>query len=490
MNFIKLVINELVKNLKKKSALIFFIFSIIAIIVSCFIVKFKDYSYMPKSETGIMNESTLNMWIDLNELRKANADEEDKELYQEIIDLYKDIIEKGYQNILNASYKNKALSQIVTETQKLCDIDKDKHYNDYIKQKEKINKLKYILYNGTYEDYIGFNKEQIENDYKSELINLDTYNAKIKEQDIFLEYGIDKYSLEDTYWRTRLYNENQSIDNKIETRIDFQNKIYITDERLEHLQEDKLINTYRLKNNIAPYYTDTQYHYNEQGYMRYRYNSFANYSSMLFVGILIIILSASTIAEEKSKGTIKFLLINPNKRYKILLAKIVSILLILIATTLIISQISVIVGNVAFGTSTNDYLYVSGGQVKVMDTHIYETLQYLLKIPEIFIYMLFGITLSTLIRNTAISTVICTICYVVIPFAMKMLETFISLDFLRFLPFRNFEFISQVLRVNTYETLITLSTFVPSVKFSVSVLLITAILLIITMFESFNKRDI
>ena len=64
--------------------------------------------------------------------------------------------------------------------------------------------------------------------------------------------------------------------------------------------------------------------------------------------------------------------------------------------------------------------------------------------------MLFGITLSTLIRNTAISTVICTICYVVIPFEMKMLETFISLDFLRFLPFRNFDFISQVLRVNTY----------------------------------------
>lgn len=490
MSFIKLIINELVKNLRKKSTLIFFIFSIIAIIVSCFIVKFKDYSYMPKSETSIMDEYTLNMWINQNELKKANADQKDKGLYQEIIDLYKDIIEKGYQNILNASYKNKVLSQIATETQKLCDIDKDKYYNDYTKQREKIEKLKYILYSGTFENYIEFNKEQIENDYKAEVIDLDTYKAKIKEQDISLEYGIDKYSSEDTYWRSRVYSENQAIDSKIETRIDFQNRIYITDERIERLQEDKLINTYRLKNNIAPYYNDNQYHYNEQGYMRYRYNSFANYSSMLFVGLLIIILSASTIAEEKSKGTIKFLLITPNKRYKILLAKIVSIMLILIATTLIISQISVIVGNVAFGTSTNDYLYVSDGQVKVMDTHIYETLGYLLKIPEIFIYMLFGITLSTLIRNTAISTVICTICYVVIPFAMKMLENFISLDFLRFLPFRNFDFISQVLRVNTYETLITLSTFVPSVKFSISVLLITAILLIITMFESFNKRDI
>ena len=490
MSFINLIMNELVKNLRKKSTLIFFIFSIIAIIVSCCIVKFKDYSYMPKR--GLAKIATIDLKNGISNLeeQKNKAEGKYKDMYQEIIDIKKYILEIGIDNLLTSQYKEELHITIVKEIKELYNIDSGKFIEEYDKQLNKIERLKYIFYYGTFEDYINYNKDEIKEQYNSKIIDSKTYESKIQEQENNLKYEIGKYSIEDSYWKTTLLQNNDLIDSTIKCRIDYNKKIFIEDEQVERLKEDNLINVYRIKNNIPPCYTDNQYHYNELGYMRYHYNSFSNYSSMLFIGILIIILSSSTIAEEKSKGTIKFLLITPNKRYKILLAKIVSILLILIATTLMISQISVIVGNVAFGTSTNDYLYVSGGQVKVMDTHIYETLQYLLKIPEIFIYMLFGITLSTLIRNTAISTVICTICYVVIPFAMKMLETFISLDFLRFLPFRNFEFISQVLRVNTYETLITLSTFVPSVKFSVSVLLITAILLIITMFESFNKRDI
>ena len=261
---------------------------------------------------------------------------------------------------------------------------------------------------------------------------------------------------------------------------------------MEILQKNKLINNYRLENDIAPYYYDEEYFYNEDGYMRYHYNSFANTSGMIFIGLLIIILSAGTISEEVSKGTIKFLLITPNKRYKVLLAKILSILIILIVSTLIISQISIIIGNIAFGVSTNNYLYVTNGEVKVMDTHIYETLQYLLKMPEIIIYMLIGVALSTIVRNVGLSTVIATALYLVIPFTLTILDGFISLDFLRFLPFRNFDLINQVFPINMYINVINVSysTFEPTLTFSINVLIVTAILLIITIFESFNKRDI
>lgn len=145
---------------------------------------------------------------------------------------------------------------------------------------------------------------------------------------------------------------------------------------------------------------------NLNSYCRYNYNNFANTISIIFIGILVIILSASSISEEISKGTVVFMNITPVKRYQILLAKIVSIVIILVALVILISQISVLIGNIAFGVNTNNYLYVSGSKVVVMSTHIYETLGYLLRIPELIVYLLIGITLSTLTKNTAISTII------------------------------------------------------------------------------------
>lgn len=493
MSFINLIINELVKNLKKKSTIIFFIFSIIAVIVSCLIVKFKDYSYMSNvfsSKIGIDNYS-LKLSIDMNEGKKAKAEGKYKDMYQELIDEQENLMKAGPTDVVNTPFKSDIYSKYLSSIRELYNINEEEFKEKYDNQKSKIDRLKNLLYNGTFEEYIEFNKNEIEEKYKEELIDEETYKTQIEEQNINLRFEIDKYSAKDTQWKKQVLQDNKSIDYKLEERVDYTNNIFIDSVQLEKLQKNKLINNYRLENDIAPYYQDSQYFYNEKGYMRYHYNSFANTSGMIFIGLLIIILSAGTISEEVSKGTIKFLLITPNKRYKVLLAKILSILIILILSTLIISQISVLVGNIAFGISTNNYLYVDNAEVKVMDTHIYETLQYLLKMPEIIIYMLIGVALSTLIRNIALPTIISAALYLILPFSLNMLNGFISIDFLRFLPFRNFDFIAQVFPINTYVTVVNgYSTFEPTLTFSINVLIVTAILLIITIFESFNKRDI
>jgi len=493
MNFIKLVINELVKNLKKKSTIIFFIFSIIAVIVSFLIVKFKDYTYMSSvfsSKIGIDNYS-LKLSIDQNEGKKAKAEGKYKEMYQMVIDEQQKLLDAGAEEVVNTPFKRDIHSKHLEAIKELYNINEEVFKEKYDAQKNKIDRLNYLLYNGTFEEYIEFNKNEIEEKYKEELIDEETYKTQIEEQNTNLRFEIDKYSAKDTQWKKLVLQDNKNIDYKLEERVDYTNNIFIDNEQMEKLQKNKLINNYRLENDIAPYYEDSQYFYNEQGYMRYHYNSFANTSGMIFIGLLIIILSAGTVAEEASKGTIKFLLITPNKRYKVLLAKILSILIILIVSTLIISQISVIIGNIAFGVSTNNYLYVTNGETKVMDTHIYETLQYLLKMPEIIIYMLIGVALSTLIRSVAMPTIISTALYLITPFALMMINGFISIDFLRFLPFRNFDFITQVFPINTYVTVVNgYSTFEPTLTFSINVLIVTAILLLITIFESFNKRDI
>ena len=78
MNFFNLVINELIKILKRKSTLIFFILSVIAVIVSCLIVKYKDYSMFSKAKDYDFLKYDINFKINNSEGVKARAKEKDK----------------------------------------------------------------------------------------------------------------------------------------------------------------------------------------------------------------------------------------------------------------------------------------------------------------------------------------------------------------------------------------------------------------------------
>ena len=192
MNFIKLVINELVKNLKKKSTIIFFIFSMIAVIASCLIVKFKDYTYLSNRYQlgGITSEFSIKQGISQNEVQKAKAEGKYKDMYQEIIDLEEKVLEVGVNDLLSAPYKKEIYNNIISEIKTLYNINEEEFKEKYDNQKDKINSLDYLLFNGNFEEYIEFNKEQIEKKYKEELIDEETYNKQIEEQNINLRFEI------------------------------------------------------------------------------------------------------------------------------------------------------------------------------------------------------------------------------------------------------------------------------------------------------------
>ncbi|MDD3303689.1 MAG: ABC transporter permease subunit [Clostridia bacterium] len=490
MRFCKLIMNELVKALKKKSTLIFSIFAIIAIFLSCLLVHVKKNYYMVEYNYGlVLSEDDAKINLAITKAKLASAKEEDKKFLAENIKVYEYVIDNGTEKILNAEYKQNIMNKLMSETERLYSIDMNLNKKDYDIQKAKVDRLWELLKGGTFEEYIAFNKDEIKNSYENKAITEEEYITKNEEQNKILKYEISKYSFNDSYWKQSVLSNNSNIDYKIKERFDITNKTYIDDKAVEKLKEQKLINEYRLENNVAPYYTDGQIKYNVDSYSRYKFNEFANTISTIFIGLLIIVLAASAISEETSSGTIKFMLITPYKRGTILLAKIIAITVILIISILIISQISVIVGNISFGSNTNPYLYVKDGVVNVMSTHLYETLQYLLKIPGILICMLLGITLSTLTRNTPISVIITAALFIAVPFGMTILNNFMVIDFLKYLPFNNFELISKVFPIETYETIIT-SVVPTTLNFSIKVLSVTAILLIITAFESFRKKDI
>ena len=489
MKFINLVINELVKILKRKSILVFSCFAIISLLGAYGIVKVKK-----ENVENLNTESSLYLAdyemanAQLLQKREKVETEYEKKIIDKHVEINKFILEKGVKNIMTAEYKESCNQELIKIYERLYSLDPIKNLEEYKIQKKNEEKLWKIFLEGSFEDYISFNKELLLQKYERAEITKEEYDLELQKQDLYLQYEIGKYLPENTKWKEDIINENEGIKHEIEDRFDASHMVYLEDRQIKQLEDDMLISEYRLKNNIAPYYNDMQMNNNLNSYCRYNYNNFANTISIIFIGILVIILSASSVSEEISKGTVVFMNITPVKRYQILLAKIVSIVIILVALVILISQISVLIGNIAFGVNTNNYLYVSGSKVVVMSTHIYETLGYLLRIPELIVYLLVGITLSTLTKNTAISTIITTLLFLGYPIAYKILSIFVIVEPLKYLPFSNFDLTSKILRVNTYENVYdNIPTL--SIESSIVILSITAILLIITVFDSYNNKE-
>ena len=494
MEFVKLVKNELIKILKRKVVYIFAIFAILSIILSCVIVYMKKQDETKDLTLHIMNLNTIEMQRTNLRYELANKDttEYDKKVIEKKLEIYDYIVEHGIDNIINAEYKNEAHTELFKLYEKFYSIDEKKNKKEYEQIENNISRLWKIFESGTFEEYMEFKKDLIKQDYDKKIISEKLYKQKIETEDEKLKYEMGKYLSSNINWKKFVIMFRNTRESALERRIDDDTKKkYVDDEDIEGIENQILLAEYRLMNNKAPYFSDSEKEYDIDSYSRYTYNNFANSLSIMCIGLLVIILASSTISDELSKGTIKFALIAPYGRCKLLLAKIVSLLIITVVMVVIISQISVIFGNIVFGSNTNEYLYVKNSKVQIMNTYTYETLQYLLRIPELIIYLLIGLTLSSLTKNTQVSTIITAAMFIGFPILISKFNQFMTLDFVRYLPFTNFNFIDKVLHIDIYvKSTLTATIYPTSIGYSIFSLSVTAILLIITVFDSFRKKQI
>lgn len=498
MTTLKLIYNELVKIFKRKIVYIFAIIILVSIIASCILVHVKMKKEAPQL-AQIISESDLALSISQSEyqLTKDNLTDYDRKVIEKSIELDQYVLDNGVENVLTAQYKLQAQTLLENLYKKLYSLDENENKELYDMQKANIDRLWEIFKSGTFEEYVQFNKELLKQQLDNKEITEEEYNLKMESQDEILRYEIGKYMPSNTVWKERVIGFINWRKSYIETRMDLTTeKVYLEDKDIERIKDELLIDEYRLENNLPPYYTEYDREYDIESYSRYNYNNFANTLAVVGIGLLIIILASSSVADEMSKGTIKFTLIMPYKRWQLLLAKIVALFITTVVMVLVVSQVSVLIGNIAFGVNNNEYLYVKNGEVKIMSTHIYETLQYLLRIPELVIYLLIAITFSSLTKNVPISTAITSAQFIGIPPLVDLCnQLLVDFAFVKYLPFTNFDFIGRALKIETYlrggETLGVGEYVNPvSIETSIAVLSITAILLIITVFDSFNKKQI
>lgn len=487
----RLVLNECIKILNKKITIIFLSASILTLFISYGIIYLqKEYN----SKNPYLCDS-----IEIMQLKVSNLKNKLKEpkIDKEIIDLKIEIYEYAIKNdirirSIGENYKSNIVLEIIDKINFLEAIDKDIMNLEYLNELNNINSLKELLYSNDFENYIQFEKNKLKKEFNNKILTEEDYKKQINELDLKLKYEIGKFNTRGVIsWKLNLINNNMDIDNTINLGYDYSKKEFLTNDKILKLQEQQKINLYRLDNDLPPnHLLNSQT--NLDSYYRWSYDNLALKIAIIIITILFIILSSSSISEEVSSGTIKLLLISPFKRFEILLSKLLSFIIILISIITLLSQFNVLIDNIVFSNAVNNYIYVNDNNIQILSSNTYIILQYILQIPSVLIYILIGITLSTLTRSSIIANTITLVTYIGFPILIDIMQGSIKMDFLKYIPFNNFDLKSKLFYFdiskseyvfNTYKSTTTL-------QFSIIVLSITTILLLITMFESFNKRNI
>ena len=147
-------------------------------------------------------------------------------------------------------------------------------------------------------------------------------------------------------------------------------------------------------------------------------NLFSNYE--LFILIIGIVIAASIVSEEFSRGTIKLLLVKPYNRVKILLSKLTVCICILVLATVFIAISQLIFGGLIQGfDSLNipaiEYNFETN-KVETMNIASYICLIGICKFPMYILLTTLAFTCSTLFTNTALAVSLPFLGYIATPF--------------------------------------------------------------------------
>ena len=342
-----------------------------------------------------------------------------------------------------------------------------------------------LLENNDFIGYIEFLKNSKKAELDSGKITKEEYDDEIYLLDIQKKYEISKESTSVLDWKTSLYNDIQAIKRNLRTGINNNTGKLLNLKEIAGLEDNLKIAEYRLEHNIPVQSSGTS--------GRAMYDMFAPSFSLGLISILMIMIAGASISTEISKGTIKFLLFTPNKRWNVLLSKVISAVAILLVLTILTAIISVVFGNIFFKEEATIYVYVSNGVVKAIPNMLYTVLYFLSSSIDILVYMLFAFMLSTVTRNTALTVGVSIACYIGSGIIMSLINQFITADWIKFIPFNNLGLADKIFANNiSYMMMENAASMLNNVSigFSVSVLVVCSGLMLITMFDSFNKRYI
>ena len=475
MKIFKLFISENIKTWKKfstKVLLVIVLLSIMAVLGIAKLMQKLDNNVTYTREVANYNEENLKSQIEYlkSELENDSLDEVSKQNIKKQIEQYQLCLDYNIDGY-GSTWRNDIVEQIVDA--KMID------------DTEKAEKLIKLLKEDNFNEYIEIQRQSLKESLKSKSITEQEYNDEILVLDLKEKYEIGKDEQENT-WKNYAIIEIETNQKSLRTGINQQTRKVLKAEEKQELEDAIKIDIYRLENNIptAEQGSDNNY--------RMRYEMMAPTFVVAVISIIAIIIAGGAISTETSEGTIKFWALTPNKRWKILTAKILSLIFYILIITLISSLLSIIVANVFFNGDGETYLYVQNGQVKEIGNALYTIEYYMVKTIPVIMFALFALMLSVITRNTAVSVSIGIALYMGNGIFMTIINSFVTKDWVRYIPFNNLNLVDKVFpnAGKLIDTGVSNFATTTSLGFSMTVLGVCAILMLVTMYDSFNKRDI
>jgi ABC-2 type transport system permease protein len=247
-----------------------------------------------------------------------------------------------------------------------------------------------------------------------------------------------------------------------------------------------LTGIYRLENNVEVY-TQSDKSELQLGSMSDAnlWSAFQSSISMLpAISMLIIVVAGGMISSEFSAGTVKFLLINPIKRWKILVAKYITVLSVALLMLLIFYIVNALLAGIFFGFKDigAPYLYVAGGKVQLGSSFLFVARKYLLSCLGLLTMATFAFAISSLVRNTALSVGLGVFLLLSGSSATFVLGSTFHMDWARYIIFANTD-INAIIMGNT-------PFLAHTVCFAVIVIAIYMAVFLLTAWDGFVRRDI
>ena len=395
----KLVKNELYKILHKRSTKIFLVIAIMFVILINVIYRYSDdllifsttyyedydmaLNYVSDYENNSIGDKELynyyKSFIDTYDL--ANNFDSNSWQYQKYMEDYWSLLQDYYR----VQDEGLDTTNLFNELEELkTNIENDNW--EYFVQKDINNINENIEYiKNTLNDPSLNNNEKL--NYEKELFVLE---EQVKLNEYRLEKGVE-------YGDDYLNNAIDAINSSLYGMAEYK---YSNDTDSTETVKSYYENWYILDEEV-----DT----NNANTLRSVFINFFNEYSFLIL-IFSIMIAGGIVSDEFNKGTIKSLLIVPHKRSKILLAKYISIIImiLLIIGVLIVSEL--LIGGILMGFSSLSIPVVvyniTDSALETINIFGYLGLQILANLPQIILLATLAFACSVIVNSTAFSIVI------------------------------------------------------------------------------------
>ena len=202
------------------------------------------------------------------------------------------------------------------------------------------------------------------------------------------------------------------------------------------------------------------------------------------IGLIVIIIAGGIVASEFSAGTIKFLLINPVTRGKILVSKyavVISISFILLLLMYIIFGFmgGILSGFKDIGASN---LSVRNGKVVEVSGFLFMAKTYLLASINMIVMATLAFTISSLMRSSAVAIGVSMFAMMGGSLIDTILSQALKVDWGRYLIFSNIDIVNISQGNSLYEG--------QTLGFAIAVIVVHMVIFLLTAWDGFVRREV